>query len=230
MSSLSHWSNVPRPLPFDLDEDAPVITPDATMLPVSNLTDNLADSGFHVPLSLFSYSSLYKLQNQPLAVETVKVHHKGQKVYILDTSQFPSETEMLPVDWHSAWDRLLEWIGTREGRIKKRMWACHFRFLARKENFAKNFPVIFRFDIEIRSFCASNPDFSMSVEQYKSHFLQLQICHLHSVAAFDRSADKSSPRSQRFSPYNRKARRDTPDDSFRNNQRPSPTRLICLRR
>ncbi|KAI6036030.1 hypothetical protein BKA83DRAFT_4020682, partial [Pisolithus microcarpus] len=150
MSSLSHWSNVPRPLPFDLDEDAPVITSDATMLPVSNLIDNLANSGFHVPLPLFSYSSLYKLQNQPLAVKTVKVHQKGQKVYILDTSQFPSETEMLPVDWHSAWDRLLEWIGTREGRIKKRMWAYHFRFLARKENFVENFPVILRFDIEIR--------------------------------------------------------------------------------
>ncbi|KAI5983656.1 hypothetical protein EDD15DRAFT_2486962, partial [Pisolithus albus] len=150
-SSLSHWSRVPRPLPFDLDEDAPVITPDATMLPISSLIDNLADSGFHVPLSLFSYSSLYKLQNQPLAVKTVKVHHKGQNVYILDVSQFPSESEMLPVDWYPAWERFLEWIGTREGHIKKRMWACHFRFPARKDNFVENFPAILRFDIEIRS-------------------------------------------------------------------------------
>ncbi|KAI6129785.1 hypothetical protein EDD16DRAFT_1892117 [Pisolithus croceorrhizus] len=103
-SSLSHWSNVPRPLPFDLNEDAPVITPDSTILPVLSFIDDLSDSGFHVPLSLFSYESLYKLQNQPLAIKTIKVHCKGQTVYILDISQFPSKTNMLPLDWLSAWE------------------------------------------------------------------------------------------------------------------------------
>ncbi|KAI5995714.1 hypothetical protein EDC04DRAFT_2910193 [Pisolithus marmoratus] len=84
LSSPPHWLKIPCPLPFDLDDNAPVVTPDSTTLPVSSLIANLADSGFHVPLSLFSYDALYKLQNQPLAVETVKVHHKGQNIYILD--------------------------------------------------------------------------------------------------------------------------------------------------
>ncbi|KAI6104707.1 hypothetical protein EV401DRAFT_1893262 [Pisolithus croceorrhizus] len=73
-SSLSHWANIPHALPFDLDEDAPAVTPDATTLPVSNLINNLANSSFHIPLSLFLYSSLYKLQNQPLAIKTIKTN------------------------------------------------------------------------------------------------------------------------------------------------------------
>ncbi|KAI6012351.1 hypothetical protein EDC04DRAFT_2956644 [Pisolithus marmoratus] len=89
LSSPSHCSKISHSLPFDLDDNAPVVTPDSTTLPISSLINNLADSGFHVPLSLFSYESLYKLQNQPLAVKTVKVHHKGQNVYILDITQFP---------------------------------------------------------------------------------------------------------------------------------------------
>lgn len=107
----------------------------------------------------FSYESLYKLQNQPLAVQTVKVHHKDQSVYILDVSQFPLETGMRPLDWHSAWERFLEWIGRRQGLIQRRMWACHFRFLARKDHFVDNFPAILRFDIKVRSFLHSQPRF-----------------------------------------------------------------------
>ncbi|KAI6013766.1 hypothetical protein EDC04DRAFT_2533147, partial [Pisolithus marmoratus] len=152
-SSLSHWSKFPRPLPFDLDDNTPVVTPDSTTLPVSSLIDNLADSGFHVPLSLFSYELLYKLQNQPLAVKTVKVHHKGQNVYILDVSQFPCETDMRPLEWYPAWECLLEWISSREGLIKKKMWACHFRFLAHMDNFLESFPAILLFDIDICSSC-----------------------------------------------------------------------------
>ncbi|KAI6107298.1 hypothetical protein EDD16DRAFT_1523342 [Pisolithus croceorrhizus] len=120
-SSLSHWANIPHALPFDLDEDAPAVTPDATTLPVSNLINNLANSSFHIPLSLFLYSSLYKLQNQPLAIKTIKVHHKGQNLYILDISQFPPKAEMALVNWHSAWEHLLEWIGSCEDHIKKHM-------------------------------------------------------------------------------------------------------------
>ncbi|KIK28190.1 hypothetical protein PISMIDRAFT_7703 [Pisolithus microcarpus 441] len=196
-SSLSHWSNIPRALPFISTKMH------RWSLPISNLIDDFFDSAFHVRLSLFSYESLDKLQNQPLAVQTVKVHHKDQSVYILDVSQFPLETGMRPLDWHSAWERFLEWIGRRQGLIQRRMWACHFRFLARKDHFVDNFPAILRFDIK--------------------------ICHLHSAATPDPSSDNSSSRSQRFNPYDRKARRDDPDDSSRNNQHPSPTCLICLR-
>ncbi|KAI6095744.1 hypothetical protein EDD16DRAFT_1450269, partial [Pisolithus croceorrhizus] len=133
------------------DEDPPVITLDTTTLPVSNLIDNLVDSGFHVQLLLFSYASLYKLQNQPLSLKMVKVHHKGQNIYILDISQFPPNSEMIPVDWYSAWEHLLEWIGTWEGCIKKCMWACHFCFLTCKDNFVENFPAILCFNFEICS-------------------------------------------------------------------------------
>ncbi|KAI6017353.1 hypothetical protein BKA83DRAFT_1774743 [Pisolithus microcarpus] len=128
-------------------------------LPISNLIDDFFDSAFHVRLSLFSYESLDKLQNQPLAVQTVKVHHKDQSVYILDVSQFPLETGMRPLDWHSAWECFLEWIGRRQGLIQRRMWACHFRFLARKDHFVDNFPAILRFDIKVRSFLHSQPRF-----------------------------------------------------------------------
>ncbi|KAI5981109.1 hypothetical protein EDD15DRAFT_2146743, partial [Pisolithus albus] len=150
VSSSSHWSNVRRVLPFDLDDNAPVITPDASV-PVSNLINNLADAGFHVPLTLFSRESLLKLKNQPLAIKTVKVHQNGQNVYILDSSRFPPESEMRPLNWYSAWERYLEWIGARQGHIQKRMWSSHFPFLARKDRFAEYFPAILLFDIEIRS-------------------------------------------------------------------------------
>ncbi|KAI5994541.1 hypothetical protein EDC04DRAFT_2535905, partial [Pisolithus marmoratus] len=128
----------------------PIITPDMPV-PVSNLVNNLADAGFHVPLTLFSRDSLYKLQNQPLVVKMVKVHQNGQNVYILDSSQFPAEMDMRPLDWYSAWERYLEWISARQGLIQKRMWSCHFHFLARKDKFTDHFSAILLFDIEIRS-------------------------------------------------------------------------------
>ncbi|KAI6019117.1 hypothetical protein EDC04DRAFT_2533499, partial [Pisolithus marmoratus] len=149
-SSSSHWSNIQCALPFDLDDNAPVITPNASV-PVSNLINNLADAGFHVPLTLFSRESLYKLQNQPLAVKTIKVHQKGQNVYILDSSQFPPESEMCPLDWYSAWEHYLEWIGACQGHIQKCMWSSHFCFLACKDKFVDYFPAILLFDIEICS-------------------------------------------------------------------------------
>ncbi|KAI5986439.1 hypothetical protein F5J12DRAFT_973745 [Pisolithus orientalis] len=108
----THWSKVQRALPFDLSDNAPIFSPDGTHLPIPKLINNLADAGFHVPLTLFSYDALYKLQNQPLAVKTVKVHQNGQNVHILDVTQFPPEEEMLPLDWHSAWERYIDWIGT----------------------------------------------------------------------------------------------------------------------
>ncbi|KAI6015652.1 hypothetical protein EDC04DRAFT_576541 [Pisolithus marmoratus] len=94
---------------------------------------------------------------------------------------------MHPLDWYSALERLLEWIGTREGHIKRRMWACHFRFLARRDNFVEKFPITLLFDIEFRSSCVSNPNFLS-----RKRFLQHRICHLQSAAAYDSSPDKVS--------------------------------------
>ena len=214
-------------LPFNLDDDAPAITPDARVIPISKLIDGLADSGFYVPLSMFTFESLCKFQSQPHLVKTVKVHHNGQKLYILDVSQFPAESDMQPLEWYSAWDRYLEWIGRRDGPVMKRMWSCHFRFLARKNEFAKNFPAILLFDIETRSSLASDPSSSISMNQYKDRFLQLQIeCTRFSsgVSSFDRSS-----KSQRPSPYDRKPRREPNDDSFWKNQRSGPICLVCQR-
>ena len=231
-AALTHWSKSKLYLPFNLDEDAPIITPDTKSLPVSNLIDDLADSGFHVPLSLFTYDSLYKLQNQPLSVKTVKVHHRGQNVHILDISHFPVESDLSPLDWYLAWERLLDWIGCREGHIHKRMWSCHFHFLARKHKFAENFSAILAFDIEIRSGCALDSDSSISMDQYQARFFQLQMEHLRSSVpseATSSSLDKQASHSQRPTPYDCKPRKDATDDSFRGNQCSTPICLICQR-
>ena len=182
-----------RFLPFDLDDDAPVVMPDAKVIPISKHIDNLANAGFHVPLSLFTFDSLSKLQSQPHLSKTVKVHHDGQNVYILDLSQFPSENDMQPLDWYSAWERYLEWIGCRQGPTAKRMWAAHFRFLARKGEFVDNFPSILRFDIDIRFEYSTDPSSVISMHQYKERFLQLQISgNRNSGADSSPSFDKSS--------------------------------------
>jgi len=220
-AALTHWSKSKLYLPFNLDEDAAIITPDTKSLPVSNLIDDLADSGFHVPLSLFTYDSLYKLQNQPLSVKTVKVHHQGQNIHILDISQFAVESDLSPLDWYSAWERLLDWIGRCEGHIHKRMWSCHFHFLARKHKFAENFSAILAFDIEIHLACASDADSSISMEQYQARFFQLQMEHLCSSVPSEptsSSLDKQVSRSQHPTPYDRKPRKDATDDSFHGNQ------------
>ena len=224
----AHLAGEVRFLPFDLDDDAPIVTPDVKVIPISKLIDNLANAGFHVPLSLFTFDSLSKLQSQTHFLKTIKVHHDGQNVYILDTSQFPPEGDMQPLDWYSAWERYLEWIGRRQGPIAKRMWAAHFRFLARKSEFVDNFPAILRFDIDIRFEYSSDPSSVISMHHYKERFLQIQIGNRNSGAHSSSSVDKSS-RSQRPTPYDRKASRGSADDSFRNNQRSGPTCLICQR-
>ncbi|KAI6008181.1 hypothetical protein F5J12DRAFT_892185 [Pisolithus orientalis] len=52
--SASHWSIVKLALCFDLDEQAPVVTPDGNTISISSLINDLADAGYHVPLSLFT--------------------------------------------------------------------------------------------------------------------------------------------------------------------------------
>ncbi|KIO09046.1 hypothetical protein M404DRAFT_132479 [Pisolithus tinctorius Marx 270] len=224
----THWSKVQCALPFDLSDNAPIFSPDSTCLPIPKLINNLADAGFHVPLTLFSYDALHKLQNQPLTVKTVKVHQNGQNVHILDVTQFPPEEEMLPLEWHSAWERYIDWIGTREGLVAKRMWSCHFRFLAHIHKFRERFPAILQFDMDVHSAAASNPDFFLTTEEYKSKYLHTQVGVLQAPPTPTVSADKSSC-GHRFSPYDRKARGDSPHDSFRNSQHNSPTCIICLR-
>ena len=223
----SRLANEVHFLPFSLDDDAPIITPDAKVIPISKLIDNLANAGFHIPLSLFTFDSLSKLQGQSHLSKTVKVHHKGQNLYVLDLSQFPPEADMQPLDLYSAWERYLEWIGRHKGPATKRMWAAHFRFLARKSEFLDNFPAILQFDIDIRCEHASDPSVVISMHQYKEHFLQLQLSgHCNPTIDPSSSLDKSS-KSQHPSPYNRKLCRDSTDDSFWNNQRSGPTCLIC---
>ncbi|KIN97695.1 hypothetical protein M404DRAFT_32043 [Pisolithus tinctorius Marx 270] len=97
-SSSSHWSNVHHPLLFDLNKCSPVIIPDDTALPISNLIDNLADAGYQVPLTLFTYEALSRIQNKPHSVKIMKLHHKGQNIYVLDISQFPKEADMCPLN------------------------------------------------------------------------------------------------------------------------------------
>ncbi|KAI5981890.1 hypothetical protein F5J12DRAFT_750749, partial [Pisolithus orientalis] len=147
----THWFKVQCALLFDLLDNAPIFSLDSTCLPIPKLINNLADAGFHVPLTLFSYDALHKLQNQPLAVKTVKVHQNGQNVHILDITQFPPEEEMLPLDWHSAWEHYINWIGTQEGLIAKHMWSCHFHFLMHIHKFHERFPAILQFDMDVRS-------------------------------------------------------------------------------
>ncbi|KIN95895.1 hypothetical protein M404DRAFT_164650, partial [Pisolithus tinctorius Marx 270] len=194
-------------------------------LPISNLIDDLADAGYHVPLTLFTHEALSRLQNEPHSVKITKLHHKGQNVYVLDISQFPKEVDMRPLNWYSAWERYLEWVDGRLGSVLRRMWSCHFHFLTRKDDFLESFTAILKFDIEIRRKCASDPKFSLTVDQYKSRFVQLLI----KVSNSSSSSEKSSFRSQRFSPYERKPRQDAADESFRGSQRSQPTCLICTR-
>ncbi|KIO15195.1 hypothetical protein M404DRAFT_930008 [Pisolithus tinctorius Marx 270] len=221
-SSTSHWSKVHRPLLFDLNEHTPVVTPDDTALPISNLIDDLADAGYHVPLTLFTYEALSRLQNEPHSIKITKLHHKGQNVYVLDISQFPKEADMCPLDWYSAWECYLEWIGEHLGSVLRRMWSCHFHFLTRKDDFLDSFTAILKFDIEIRRKCTSDPKFTLTIDQYKSHLVQLLIKVSNSS-----SSEKSSFWTQHYLPYDHKPCQDMADNSFRGNQRSQPTCLIC---
>ncbi|KIN98405.1 hypothetical protein M404DRAFT_31408 [Pisolithus tinctorius Marx 270] len=103
-SSASHWSTVKLPICFDLDEQAPVVTPDGNAISISSHIDNLADVGYHIPLSLFTYESLCKLQNKHHSMKITKIYQKNQKVYVLNISWFPKESDMCPLDWYLAWD------------------------------------------------------------------------------------------------------------------------------
>lgn len=50
----THWSKHSLFLPFNLDDNAPVVTPDVKTVPISSLIDDLGDTSFHIPLTLFT--------------------------------------------------------------------------------------------------------------------------------------------------------------------------------
>ncbi|KIO08905.1 hypothetical protein M404DRAFT_22719 [Pisolithus tinctorius Marx 270] len=226
--SSTHWSKVQHALPFDLSDNVPIFSPDGMHLPISKLINNLSNASFHIPLTLFSYNALHKLQNQPLAVKMVKVHQNSQNIHILDVTQFPPKEEMLPLDWHSAWEHYINWIGTREGLVAKCMWSCHFCFLACIHKFHECFLAILQFDMDVCSATASDPDFFLTMEEYKSKYLHTQVGVLQAPPTPTVFADKSSC-GHHFSPYNHKTHGNSPDDSFQNSQCNSPTCIICLR-
>ncbi|KIO11760.1 hypothetical protein M404DRAFT_20386 [Pisolithus tinctorius Marx 270] len=210
LMSPSTRTTVHRPLLFDLDEHTLVITPDDTALPISNLIDDLADAGYHVPLTLFTYKVLSRFQNKPHSMKIMKLHHKGQNVYVLDISQFPKESDMHPLDWYSTWECYLEWIGDCLGSVLRHMWSCHFHFLTQKDDFLNSFTAILKFNIEVHRKCALDPKFTLTIDQYKLRFIQLLI----KVSNSSFSSKKSSFQAQCYSPYEHKPHQDVADDSF----------------
>ncbi|KIN95135.1 hypothetical protein M404DRAFT_34392 [Pisolithus tinctorius Marx 270] len=103
--AMCHPPKTPQPQSGNPgNEQAPVVTPDGNTIAISSHINDLADAGYHIPLSLFTYESLCKLQNKHHSVKIMKIYQKNQKDYILNISQFPKEIGMCPLDWYLAWD------------------------------------------------------------------------------------------------------------------------------
>ncbi|EGN93583.1 hypothetical protein SERLA73DRAFT_78465 [Serpula lacrymans var. lacrymans S7.3] len=114
--------------------------------------EQLACFNFHVPLTLFTTASTKKLHRETPFLKQVTVYNKqNQKLHALDLLQFPNERSMDATDWYEAWNRYTQYLDQYSDVPIAQCWKEHYTFLAKQEDFKRNFPAILEFNIEQRS-------------------------------------------------------------------------------
>ncbi|KAH7912344.1 hypothetical protein BJ138DRAFT_1231703, partial [Hygrophoropsis aurantiaca] len=109
----------------------------------------LARAESHIPLTLFTTKATLRLRSSSM-LKLTKVYKDGAMTHVLDTAQFPDECLMDIVDYHEAYQRLLEFYQKFADPAVHKRWVDHYTFIARHENFRANFPALRAFDIEQR--------------------------------------------------------------------------------
>ncbi|KAH7903817.1 hypothetical protein BJ138DRAFT_969821, partial [Hygrophoropsis aurantiaca] len=112
---------------------------------------DLGRANLHIPLSMQTTAATRRLIQDDASLKRVAYYTKeGQKVMIIDRSQFPDERKMTLAEWHEAYVRNLFFLSEWYDKEIVERWARHYRFCSKQDDMTDLFPAILLFDIEER--------------------------------------------------------------------------------
>lgn len=185
----------------------------------------------HLPLTLCTTAAVNDIATNPAAVRYTKVHDRWSvKRELIDTSNWPSETSMSKEDWLDAYRNFDVVLREAADADVGKLFKDHFDFLCGRPEFRDSFPVILKFDIEVRrrffvgswkkfdvgsvGYCQRINDVSLEVLRQEVTKANTSRGHqsYSSKRPADSTTDAASSRSDSFRPFRNDT--DTTEDSL----------------
>lgn len=112
---------------------------------------SLANSGLHVPLSLLTASTIEKMHTDPSCITMKKgLVLSDLKKPVIDTSSFPAESSLTPVEFYEATENFLELLKLIAGPAVIEKFTAHRRFCLARRRFTNHYDAVLLFDIDVR--------------------------------------------------------------------------------
>jgi hypothetical protein len=112
---------------------------------------SLANSGLHVPLTLLTAATIERIHTDPSCISMKKgLVLDDLKKSVLDTSKFPSETTLSPVEFYEASENFIELLKLIAGPTVIEKFIAHRRFCLARRRFTNHYDAVLAFDIETR--------------------------------------------------------------------------------
>jgi len=214
LSLISNNNNsIPQILPsrilFSASHELPTLSSSSNFsYSIHPFIVTLAKNKVHLPLTLFTSNSTWKLHTETTSLKQNIVYNSlGIKCHILDLAQFPKEAKIDIVEWHEGWQWYLVFLDTHcEIEIATR-WRDHYHFLSMHNDFHINFPALLQFDIKERTRYCINPctfDKDSCLQHLESVKIEVMSASVRNVMwdlGQDSQSFASSSKTQ-YQPYN----------------------------
>jgi len=136
---------------------------------------NLAKAKIHVPLTLLTPSAIQKIHTEPSSIKLRKgLVLDDPKQSVLDTSGFPSETDLTPEEFYEASDNFVSLISLIAGPAVVQRFKQHRSFCLSRKQFKDSFPAILAFDIETRRMFFNTQTF-LTDDAYERRWNETQL-------------------------------------------------------
>ena len=232
---------------FSSDNARPNPSRTARSYKVHPLLVQLAETNFHVPLTLFTSDVTDRLWKNSAILTMKKIMLlSGTKATIVDPAQFPDEDHISIAEFHEAYQNLLEFQKQYGDEKFFQRSLNHYQFLCSTSHFAQNFRAIRKFDKDIRQELAFDPKefnkeiYLMKFERTKSEIfreeqreendrLRRELGGGPDRSFSDKARDRSHPYADSSSTGKAGPSKDKPFPAGKNGSTAAVTCLICGR-
>jgi hypothetical protein len=112
---------------------------------------NLANSRLHVPLSLLTAATIERMHTDPSCITMKKgLVLSDLKKSVLDTSVFPAESTLTPVEFYEASENFMELLRIIGGPTVIEKFTAHRQFCLARRRFTNHYDAVLAFDTEMR--------------------------------------------------------------------------------
>jgi hypothetical protein len=133
------------------DADMKIASSIDNVYEIPQVVISLAVSGLHVPLTLLTASTIEKIHTDPSCITMKKgLVLDDLKKSVLDTSNFPAESTLTPVEFYEASENFLELLNIIAGPAVIEKFKEHRRFCLARRRFTNHYDAVLAFDIETR--------------------------------------------------------------------------------